>query len=288
MVAGVAGRLSRRPGRGLIRVASRAVRQPVERAPVRAPSLAGVRPLITLAGLLAVWQLVVVLTGVPPFILPGPWAVLETLVNRWPLILGHAWITGAEILMGFALGALLGAASGLLLASFVTARRWLLPVFVVSQALPVFALAPLLVLWLGYGMASKVAMAVLIIYFPITAAFYDGLRRADPEMLDLVRLLGASRFDMIRFIRLPAALPSLASGLRVAASVAPIGAIVGEWVGSSGGLGYLMLHANARMQVDLMFAALLVLAAMALVLYLAVDRLGRRLAPWQAETDNQR
>ena len=288
MVARIDGGLSRRPGRGLIRVASRAVRQPVERGPIRAPSLAGVRPLITIVGLLAVWQLVVISTGVPPFILPGPWAVLETLVNRWPLILGHAWITAAEILLGFTLGAILGTASGLLLASFVTVRRWLLPVFVVSQALPVFALAPLLVLWLGYGMASKVAMAVLIIYFPITAAFYDGLRRADPEMLDLVRLLGASRFDMIRLIRLPAALPSLASGLRVAASVAPIGAIVGEWVGSSGGLGYLMLHANARMQVDLMFAALLVLAAMALALYLAVDRLGRRLAPWQAETDNQR
>jgi putative hydroxymethylpyrimidine transport system permease protein len=143
----------------------------------------------------------------------------------------------------------------------------------------------LLVLWLGYGMASKVAMAVLIIYFPITAAFYDGLRRADPEMLDLVRLLGASRFDTIRLIRLPAALPALASGLRVGASVAPIGAVVGEWVGSSGGLGYLMLHANARMQIDLMFAALLVLAAMALALYLAVDRLGRRLAPWQVETN---
>ena len=257
------------------------------RAGLRAPSLRGVRPLVTLLGLFAVWQLVVLLTDVPPFILPGPMAVIATLVERWPLILGHAWITAAEILLGFVLGAVLGTASGLLLASFATARRWLLPVFIVSQALPVFALAPLLVLWLGYGMASKVAMAVLIIYFPITAAFYDGLKRADPEMLDLVRLLGASRFDMIRLIRLPAALPSLASGLRVAASVAPIGAVVGEWVGSSGGLGYLMLHANARMQVDLMFAALFVLAAMALALYLAVDRLGRRLAPWQAETNTQ-
>jgi putative hydroxymethylpyrimidine transport system permease protein len=267
--------------------AVQAATRAAERRPGGALSLAWVRPLITLLGLLAVWQLVVTLSGVPPFILPGPMAVLETLATRWPLIMGHAWITATEIILGFLLGALLGAASGLLLASFATARRWLLPLFIISQALPVFALAPLLVLWLGYGMASKVAMAVLIIYFPVTAAFYDGLKRADPEMLDLVRLLGASRFDMIRLIRLPAALPSLASGLRVAASVAPIGAVVGEWVGSSGGLGYLMLHANARMQVDLMFAALFVLAAMALALYLVVDRLGRRLAPWQAETNNQ-
>jgi len=248
----------------------------------------GARPIVTIVGLIAAWQLVVVLTAVPPFILPGPATVLETLLTRWSVLLHHAGITASEIVLGFVLGAVLGSLSGLMLATFATARRWLLPIFVVSQALPVFALAPLLVLWLGYGMASKVAMAVLIIYFPIAAAFYDGLRRADPEMLDLVRLHGASQFDMIRLIRLPAALPSFASGLRVGASVAPIGAVVGEWVGSSGGLGYLMLHANARMQIDLMFAALLVLAAMALTLYVVVDRLGRRLAPWQAESHHYR
>lgn len=250
----------------------------------RPAALTGLRPLLTLLGLFAFWQAIVLATAVPPYILPPPMAVLETLAVHWRLIIGHAGITGLEILLGFLLGGLLGAGSGLLLATFATARRWLLPLFVVSQALPVFALAPLLVLWLGYGMASKIAMAVLIIYFPIAAAFYDGLRRADPEMLDLVRLLGASRFDTMRLIRLPAALPALASGLRVAASVAPIGAVVGEWVGSAGGLGYLMLHANARMQIDLMFAALLVLAVMALILYLTVDRLGRRLTPWQADT----
>ncbi len=254
-------------------------------APARRP-LAGApfRPLVTLLGFLLLWQGVVLATGVPPFILPPPLAVAETLVESFWLIMGHARITGLEILLGFLLGGLLGASSGLLLATFAAARRWLLPVFVVSQALPVFALAPLLVLWLGYGMASKIAMAVLIIYFPIAAAFHDGLRRTDPAMLDLVRLLGASRLDTVRLIRLPAALPALVSGLRVAASVAPIGAVVGEWVGSAGGLGFLMLHANARMQIDLMFASLIVLAAMALGLYLVVDRLGRRLTPWQAET----
>ena len=146
------------------------------------------------------------------------------------------------------------------------------------------ALAPILVLWLGYGMASKIAMAVLIIYFPVTAAFYDGLRRTDSEVLDVVRLMGASRLELLRLVRIPSALPALGSGLRVAAAVAPIGAVVGEWVGSSAGLGYLMLHANARMQIDLMFASLLTLAAMALVLFWAVDRLARRMVPWQSET----
>ncbi len=230
------------------------------------------------------WEAVVRLTEVPPFILPGPAAVLRTLVERWPLLVEHAAITVFEILAALVLAILLGATSALLLATSTAARRWLQPLLVVSQALPVFALAPLLVLWLGYGPGSKIAMAVLIVYFPLTTSLYDGLRRADPNLLDLASLQGASAWQRLRYVRLPAAMPAFASGLRVAAAAAPIGAIVGEWVGSSGGLGFLMLHANARMQVDLMFAALLVLAAMALTLYAAVDRFARALAPWRAES----
>ena len=147
-----------------------------------------------------------------------------------------------------------------------------------------FALAPILVLWLGYGMASKVAMATLIIYFPVTAAFHDGLRRTDTGWLELARTMNASRWSTMRHVRVPAALPALASGLRVAAAVAPIGAVVGEWVGSSAGLGYLMLHANARMQVDVMFAALATLALIAVALYFALDAALTRAVPWQPET----
>jgi putative hydroxymethylpyrimidine transport system permease protein len=237
----------------------------------------------TALGLLLAWEAIVRLTGVPPYILPGPAAVMAALTSRWDLLLDHAVTTGAEILAGIALGGLVGALSALLLASSGVARRWLLPLLVASQALPVFALAPLLVLWLGYGMASKVAMAVLIIFFPVTAAFYDGLKRTEPGWLELARVMNARPSATLWRIRVPAALPAMASGLRVAAAVAPIGAVVGEWVGSSQGLGYLMLHANARMQVDLMFAALLILAAMALALYAAVDGLTRRLVRWQPE-----
>ncbi len=244
----------------------------------------GVRPLITALGLLVCWQLLVWATGAPPYILPGPLAVGRVLLARGDLLLEHALITATEILLGILIGSLVGAASAILLTAWAPARRWLMPLLVVSQALPVFALAPLLVLWLGYGMASKIAMAVLIIYFPVTAAFFDGLRRTDPGWLELARVMNARSLAVLWRIRLPAALPALGSGLRVAASVAPIGAVVGEWVGSSAGLGYLMLHANARMQVDLVFAALFLLALMALALYFAVDRAARRLVPWQRET----
>ena len=242
------------------------------------------RPLVTALGLLLAWQVLVWATGVPPFILPGPLRVAAALAAQPGLLLHHAGVTLTEVLLGIVLGSLIGIASAVVLASSRTAQRWLLPLLVVSQALPVFALAPLLVLWLGYGMASKIAMTVLIIYFPVTAAFLDGLRRTEPGWLELARTMDAGPVAILAQIRVPAALPALASGLRVAAAVAPIGAVIGEWVGSSAGLGYLMLHANARMQVDLMFAAVLVLAAMALALFLAIDRGARALVPWQPET----
>lgn len=238
------------------------------------------RPWLTLAGLLLVWQGAVWVSGVPPYILPDPLRVGRALWTQWDVILGHAGVTAAEIGLGFLLGSLLGVLSAVGLLVSVTLRRWLLPLLIISQALPVFALAPLLMLWLGYGLASKIAMATLIIYFPVTAACYDGLRRTEPGWLDLARTLNATPFALLRHVQLPAALPALGSGLRIAAAVAPIGAVVGEWVGSSRGLGYLMLHANARMQIDLLFAALVVLAGLGLGLYVLVDKLLKRWLYW--------
>jgi putative hydroxymethylpyrimidine transport system permease protein len=242
------------------------------------------RPLIIFAGLLLIWQAIVWFSGAPPFILPSPLRVGGALVGQFGTILPHAAVTLAEIVMGLILGTILGSVSALTMAYFAPARRWLFPVLVISQAIPVFALAPILVLWLGYGIISKVAMATLIIYFPVTAAFFDGLRRTEPGYLDLARTMNASRWAVLRQIRLPAALPAFASGLRVATAVAPIGAIVGEWVGSSQGLGFLMLHANGRMQIDVMFAALFVLAIIAVTIYFTVDAGLRRLLTWQPES----
>jgi putative hydroxymethylpyrimidine transport system permease protein len=238
------------------------------------------RPLVILIGLLLAWQALVWLTAVPPYLLPGPVAVGGTLVRSAPLFLDHAGTTLAEILLGLAGGVVVGGASALLMTLLPTVQPWLLPVLILGQTIPVFALAPLLVLWLGYGIPSKVAMAVLIIYFPVAAALFDGLQRTEPGWLDLARTMGATRLRTLFRLRLPAALPAFGSGLRIATAVAPIGAVVGEWVGSSAGLGYLMLHANARLQIDLMFAALAVLMAMALALYFLVDRTLNRLMPW--------
>lgn len=240
------------------------------------------RPVTIAAGLVGLWQAVVWATAAPPYILPGPARVAAAWIDRSPIILRHAGITLAEIALGLVLGVAIGLAVATTLHAVRPMRPWLLPVLVVSQAIPVFAIAPLLVLWLGYGMASKVVMAALIIFFPVATAFYDGLRRVDPLWLDAARTLGCRGTRLFRRVRLPGALPALASGLRVATAVAPIGAVVGEWVGSSAGLGYLMMHANGRMQTDLMFAALLTLATLSVALYTAVDAGLRQAMPWQA------
>lgn len=246
-----------------------------------------IRIAVITLGFVLVWQVVIYVTAVPPYILPAPYRVFMAARVHLTSLAGHAAVTLVEILSGLLIGTLLGAAGAIAMIASRSLKRWLLPVLVMSQAIPVFALAPLLILWLGYGMASKIAMAVLIIFFPVTAAFYDGLRRTQSEWLELARVMNADHLAIIRQIRIPSAMPAFASGLRVATAVAPIGAIVGEWVGSSKGLGFYMLHANARMQIDLLFAALAVLAILALTLYFTVDIAMRKLVYWQKEEEKE-
>ncbi|HDR1038940.1 TPA: ABC transporter permease [Pasteurella multocida] len=230
--------------------------------------------------LLALWQSAVFFFDIPRYMLPSPSDVLTQLHNRYDLLWQHSQITLLEIGLGLFLGVSLGLISALLLSASDYLSKLLLPLLVISQAIPVFAIAPLLVLWFGYGLASKIVMTILIIYFPVTAACYDGLRNTSMQWLELAKTMQVSASAMLFKVRLPAALPSFASGLRIAVSVAPIGAIVGEWVGSSQGLGYLMLHTNARMQVDLMFSALLILMVISLILYFSVDYFLRKWLPW--------
>ncbi len=242
------------------------------------------RGLVTAVGLILLWEAATRLLGLPLWILPPPSAVAVALWVRADVLGRHALITATEIALGLVAGVGLGVGTALLVVRSPLARRWLMPVVIASQAIPVFALAPLLVLWFGYGLASKIVMAAIVIYFPVAAAFFDGLRTTPPGWIELARTMGAGDGAILWRLRLPAALPALAQGLRIAAAVAPIGAVIGEWVGSGAGLGFLMLHANGRMQIDLLFAALVVLAAMAIALYYGLDWLLRRLVPWQPET----
>ncbi len=244
----------------------------------------GWRWLASIGGALLAWQAIVSLAGQPHFILPAPARVLTALVARAEFLLLHAAITASEIVLGLLAGAVLGIACGAAANAIAWLRPFLSPILVASQAIPVFAIAPLLVLWFGYGIGSKIAMATLIIFFPIAAATQDGLARTPVAWLQTARSLGLGRFQLLWRVRFPAALPAIGSGLKIAAAVAPIGAIIGEWVGASAGLGFVMLQANARMQTDLMFAALLILAALAVALHRLVAACVDRALYWQPDT----
>jgi len=227
---------------------------------------------IATALIIGVWQALVTFCELPHYILPSPAKVTATLWQMKAIIANHAVITTTEVLLGLLIGTIMGVLTAILLSISPLMRYLLKPILVLTQALPVFAMAPLFTLWLGYGMQSKVLVAVLIIYFPVTSAFFDGLMQTPKGWLDLAQVMGATPMQSLLRIRIPAALPSFASGLRLAAVYAPIGAVIGEWVGASQGLGYLMLLANGRAKIDLMFAALLVLIVITLLLHTLVGR----------------
>ncbi|MBD8555295.1 ABC transporter permease [Rhizobium sp. CFBP 8762] len=240
--------------------------------------------LFSMIVVILVWQALVLVVAPPSYMLPSPLAVADVLGAQTGFLARQTLTTLTEIILGLAFGTALGVATALAITVSPRLGSVVWPLLLTLQAFPVFAIAPLLVLWFGFGITSKVVMATLIIFFPIASAFADGLRRTDQHLLEASALLGASRFQTFRFIRIPLAIPGLMSGLRVAAPLAPLGAVIGEWVGASGGLGFTMVTANARMQTDMLFATLAILAALTLILRFLVDELARTVAPWQKET----
>jgi putative hydroxymethylpyrimidine transport system permease protein len=244
--------------------------------------------LVTLAVPLIAWQLAVFVFRPAPYILPSPVEVLAAFARQPAFFAWNGFVTVSEIALGFLSGASFGALVALAMAALPRFERLAWPLLLVVQSFPVFVIAPLLVVWFGFGMGSKVIMASVIIFFPVASTFADGLRRTDPEILDAVALTPATRWQTLRYIRLPLAMPALASGLRIAAPLAPLGAVVGEWVGASAGLGFVMVQANARMQTDTVFAAMALLAALSLLLRGIVDRLTPLLTPWEESRKNNK
>lgn len=245
--------------------------------------------LAVLAVLVAIWWAIAAGFDLPHFILPDPAVVAETWWLRRDFILEQAVVTAIEMGLGFIAGTLLGIACALAMAAAAPARLMLRPVLVASQAIPVFALAPIFVTWMGYGMAPKIALATLVIFFPVAAAFADGLRRVPAALREASAVMAGggigARLRTLRHVVIPAALPALGTGMRVGAGVAAIAAVIGEWAGGSEGLGYLMIWANGRSQIPLMFAALITLFALAIAFAALIDFLTRRMTPWVTETD---
>ncbi len=243
------------------------------------------RHYVTAAGLglilLAAWELWVRWAGIPAFILPAPSAIARTAVIRAAIIAPHALTTMAEILAGIGLALLTAIPLAVVMFARPEFEKGLAPFLVASQAVPVFALAPLLVIWLGYGLASKIFMAWIIIFFPITISLLGGLKSCDPEYRVLFDLMGATFWQKLRLLYWPWALPQFFSGLKVGVTVATIGAVIGEWVGAQQGLGYLMIQSNARLRTDMVFAAILWLTAMGLGLWILTGWLERKIVTWK-------
>ena len=238
------------------------------------------KPAFVVITLLILWQGCVMLWHLPPYILPAPKEVFITLYLQHALLMRESLPTLLEILLGLVLGVLFGCAGGMITAYFRPLKSWLLPLLILSQAVPTFVIAPLLVIWLGYGLSAKIITSMLMIFFPVASATYDGLQQTPAEWLALARTMSARPLALFLRVRLAAALPAIGSGIRIAAAAAPLGAIVGEWVGSSHGLGYLMLNANARMDIALMFAAVILLIFMSLLLYFCIDQSLKKIIWW--------
>ena len=229
---------------------------------------------------LVVWQLVVFLTGYPSFILPGPYTVVERFLRAWSdgTMWPHTWTTLVEVLLGFALGATIALVTGIGLARSRLAERLLSPYLVAAQATPVLALAPLIALWFGTGLLSKLVICTLIVFFPVAVATMVGIRSVDPRLLEMAKSFRATGWQTISRVEVPAALPAILGGLRVGITLAVIGAIVAEWAGGETGLGVLINIARGSLyDIPLMFATLLTLALLGVSLYLVMVLVERRL-----------
>ncbi len=235
--------------------------------------------LLTLATVL--WELLTRALTIPRWVLPPPSGILLALVRDYRLLAQHLVVTLKEVALGLVFSIVLAVLLALGIVSSRVIERSVYPLVVASQAIPIIALAPLLLIWFGYGLTPKVIVVVLICFFPIAVNLVDGLRGVDPELVDLVRSLGASRWQTLRVVRIPAALPPFFSGLRVAAAVSVIGALIGEWVGSAAGLGYLMIRAASQFHTDRVFAAVFVSALVSIGLFWSVSLLERVTLPWR-------
>ena len=240
-----------------------------------------IRFLTTLIIILIFWQLICIILNLPPFILPTPYLVALSLKENYYEILSHTQITLLEIILSLIFGILIGSIFAILVSTSNNLKRWLMPILLSSQAIPVFAIAPILVLWLGYGISSKIVIGTIIVFFPIASNFSDAINNIPKQFIHAGQTLGFSKLQIFNLIRLPNALPGLFSGIRVGACFAPIGAVVGEWIGGSEGLGSYMIYSNARLQIDNMFAALFVLIFITITLYHLIDKLLKKCIWWE-------
>ena len=246
-----------------------------------------IAPLLLIALFLLIWEVLCRALDVKTYLLPTPSRIWEELVKQGPGLVEHTWLTTYEMLLGFILAAVIGILLAVLIVSSPVFERSIMPVLIFSQTIPKIAIAPLFIVWFGFGPTAKVLVAFLICFFPIVIDTAVGLRSVSPDMLNLARSMGASWWDIFVKIRVPTALPYIFSGLKVAITLAVVGAVVGEFVGSTKGLGYILLKANGELQTPLLFAAITILTIIGIVFYYVLEAAERVMIPWHVSRRGQ-
>jgi ABC-type nitrate/sulfonate/bicarbonate transport system permease component len=243
-----------------------------------------VSPLLLFALILGVWEVSVRLSGAPLWLLPAPSDVLRSLVEDRNILLPNALVTFTEVVIGFACAVIAGVGLGIAVYRSPTLHRALYPIIIASQTIPIPALAPLLLVTLGYGLGPKVIVTALVGFFPVVVNTVEGLRSTDRDVVNLLRSFGASRGRVFRLAEFPSSLPSIFAGARIAVAICVIGAVFGELVGARAGLGYLMIRAIAQFETPRMVASIVLLSVMSIGLFAAVGLIERAALPWRKYT----
>ncbi len=237
-------------------------------------------PLAIVIGIIGSWEAYVRIFDVQRWLLPAPSVIFETMVDDAGLLSRHTVTTMEEVIVGFAMALAAGVILAAVIALSTTIERAIYPFVVASQTIPIIVIAPLLLIWIGYGLAPKFIVVALIAFFPIVVNTVDGLKSVDPDSVRLMRTLGASRRQIFMKLQLPTSLPFLFSGAKIAIAVSVIGAVIGEWVGSSQGLGYLMIRSKPQFLTERVFAAIVVLSVMGIALFALIGLIERLSIPW--------
>jgi ABC-type nitrate/sulfonate/bicarbonate transport system permease component len=243
-------------------------------------------PVLFLALLLLFWEGAVKIRHVPDWILPAPSQVGQALYASFPLLVHHTLYTLLAAGAGFLLAILVAALLAALMDLSPVIRKGLYPFLIVSQTVPIISIAPLLVIWFGYGLLPKVLVVALVCFFPVAIAVVDGMSMANPEMVALLRTMGASPWQILWKLRVPSALPNFFSGLKVAATYSVMGAVIGEWLGASNGLGIFMTRASKSFLVDRVFATILVITILSVSIFALIELMAKWLMPWQRSHKN--
>lgn len=238
-------------------------------------------PLIVILVLLLVWQALSMSGLIPKFMLPSPTDVVRAFAGDFSLLMDHAKATLMEAFFGLALGIFLAFGAAVLMDRFPLVYKGMYPIIVLTQTIPTIAIAPLLVLWMGYEMAPKITLIVITTFFPITVGLLDGFRSADKDAVDLMKAMGASRMQIFRYMKLPGSLSHFFAGLRVSAAYSVVGAVIAEWLGGYYGLGVYMVRVKKSYSFDKMFAVIFLISAISLLLMWLVDVLQKAVMPWE-------